>query len=128
MNIDDLRNHCLAIRNAEECATLGEDLISYKVMNKVFAFFLLYPKEGEHFIVLKCDPDRTVELRERFQGITKGVYTGATLMWNSVYIHRDVPDELIVELIEHSVEEVLKKLPKKKQEEYRSVTQESKEY
>jgi predicted DNA-binding protein (MmcQ/YjbR family) len=39
-------------------------------------------------------------------------------MWNSVYIQKDVPDGLIQELIKHSVEEVIKKLPKKKQAEY----------
>lgn len=121
MNIEELRDCCLAVKGAEECTSLGKDLISYKIMNKVFAFFLLNPKEGEHFIVLKCDPDKTVELREKYQGITKGVYTGATLMWNSVYIQKDVPDALIAELIEHSTEEIIKKLPSKKQEEYKAL-------
>ena len=119
MNIEELRDTCLAIKNAEESTSLGKDLISYKIMDKVFAFFLVNPKEGEYFVVLKCNPERTVELREKYRGITKGVYTGPTLMWNSVYIQKDVPDSLIVELIGHSAEEVLKKLPKKKQEEYR---------
>jgi predicted DNA-binding protein (MmcQ/YjbR family) len=39
-------------------------------------------------------------------------------MWNSVYIQKDVPDNLIVELIAHSAAEVFKILPKKKQEAY----------
>lgn len=121
MNIEELRERCIAVKNAEECTSFGEGLISYKIMNKVFAFFLLNPKDGEHFVVLKCDPDKTVELREKYQGITKGVYTGATLMWNSVYIQKDVPDQLIAELIDHSAEEVLRQLPKKKQEEYRTL-------
>ena len=118
MNIEELRDCCLAVKNAEECTSFGEDFLSYKIMNKVFAFFHLNPKEGEHFVVLKCDSDRTVELREKYYGITKGYYTGATLTWNSVYIQRDVPDALIAELIEHSVEEVVKKLPKKDRTKY----------
>ncbi len=118
MNIEELRDCCLAIKKAEECTAFGEDFVSYKIMNKVFAFFYLNPKEGEYFVVLKCDPERSVELREKYRGVTKGVYTGATLAWNSVYIQRDVPDALIAELIEHSAEEVVKKLPKKKREEY----------
>lgn len=121
MNIEDLRNHCLAIKNAEECTPFGEDIMVYKVMNKMFAFFSLIPKRAEYFVVLKCDPEKTAELRETYQGITKGFYTGDTLTWNSVYIQKDVPDKLIAELIEHSVEEVIKKLPKKKQEEYRAL-------
>ena len=121
MNIEELRDCCLAVKNAVECTSLGEDLISYKIMNKVFAFYLLNPKDGEHFVVLKCNPERTVELRDKYQGISKGLYTGATLMWNSVYTQKDVPDILITELIKHSAEEVVKKLPKKKQEEYRAL-------
>ena len=41
--------------------------------------------------------------------------------WITVYLEGDVPDKLIKELISHSVEEVLKKLPKKKQEEYKNM-------
>ena len=33
----------------------------------------------------------------------------------------DLDDKLIKELIDHSVEEVIKKLPKKKQEEYHTM-------
>lgn len=121
MNIEELRDHCLAIKNVEECTPFGKDVMVYKIMNKMFAFFSLYPKEGEYFVVLKCDPEKTVELRERYQGVTKGFYAGNSLMWNSVYIEKDLPDALIVELIEHSVEEVIKSLPKKKQEEYRAL-------
>ncbi len=118
MNIEELRDYCLAIKNAEECTPFGEDVLVYKIMNKMFAFFSLNPKEGEHFVVLKCDSGKSAELRDKYQGITKGFYAGDSLTWNSVYIQRDVPDALIVELIEHSVEEVVKKLPKKKREEY----------
>lgn len=119
MNIEELRECCLTINNAEESTPFGKDIMVYKVMNKMFAFFPLYPKGAEHFVVLKCDPDTSIELREKYRGVTKGVYTGDTLMWNSVYIQKDVPDALIAELIEHSAKEVLKKLSKKKQEEYR---------
>lgn len=120
MNIEDLRSHCLAIKNMEESTPYAPDVLVYKIMGKVFAFFSINPEQPEYFVVLKCDPDRSVELRERYQGVTKGYYTGQTLSWNSVYIEKDVPDQLIVELIEHSVEQVVGKLSKKKQEEYRA--------
>jgi len=124
MNVEELRNHCLAVKNAEECTPFGEDTMVYKVMNKMFAFFPLNPKENEHFVVMKCNPDKTVELREKYEGVTKGYYTGNNLIWNSVYIQKDVPDKLIIELIEHSAEEVIKKLSKKKQEAYRTLCKE----
>jgi predicted DNA-binding protein (MmcQ/YjbR family) len=118
MNLEELRTHCLAIKNVEECTPFGEDVMVYKIMNKMFAFFPLNPKDNEHFVVMKCDPEKTVELREKYVGITKGYYAGSNLMWNSVYIQKDVPNKLIIELIEHSAEEVIKNLPKRKQEEY----------
>ena len=122
MNIEELRNHCLAIKNVEECTPFGDDVLVYKIMNKMFAFFPLYPKDNNHFAVLKCDPEKTVELREKYKGVTKGFYAGDNLMWNSVYIQQDVPDALIVELIDHSVKEVVKKLPKKQREKYGELT------
>jgi len=121
MNIEELRTHCLAIKNVEECTPFGEDVLVYKIMNKMFVFIPLNPKDNEYFAVMKCNPEKTVELREKYVGITKGYYAGNNLKWNSVYIQKDVPDKLIIELIEHSVEEVVKNLPKKKQEEYRKM-------
>ena len=118
MNIEQLREYCLSIKGASESTPFGDDVLVYKVMNKMFLFFLLNPKDGEHFAVMKCDPEKTVELRERYAGVTKGYYTGDNLLWNSVYIQRDVPDALIKELIDHSVSEVVKKLSKKQQQEY----------
>lgn len=44
------------------------------------------------------------------------------MLWNTVYLDSDVPDTLIRELIQHSVDEVIKKLSKKKQKEYRDST------
>ena len=72
MNLEELRNHCLAIKKAEECTPFGEDILVYKIMNKMFAFFSLNPKDNEHFVVIKCDPGKTVELREKYRGVTKG--------------------------------------------------------
>ena len=118
MNLEELRNHCLAIKNVEECTPFGEDVLVYKIMNKMFAYFSLNPKNNEYFVVMKCDPEKTIELRDKYEGITKGYYAGNNFMWNSVFIQKDVPDKIIADLIEHSVEEVVKKLPKYKQKEY----------
>jgi len=121
MNLEELRNYCLTVKGVEECTPFGEDVLVYKIMNKMFAYFPLNPKNNEHFIVMKCDPEKTIELKERYEGVTKGYYAGNSLMWNSVYIQKDVPDKLIAELIIHSAEEVVKKLPKNKQKIYNQI-------
>jgi predicted DNA-binding protein (MmcQ/YjbR family) len=66
MNIEELRNHCLAVKDVEECMPFGKDTVVYKVMNKMFAFFPLNPKDNEHFAALKCDPEKTVQLRGKY--------------------------------------------------------------
>lgn len=58
-----------------------EDILVYKILNKMIAVFSLNSKEAEHFIVLKCDLERTVKLREKFQDVTKEVYAGNSLIW-----------------------------------------------
>ena len=117
MNLEELRNHCLAIKNVEECTPFGEDVVVCKIMNKMFAFFH-WNRRQRMFCCYEMQSRKTVELREKYEGITKGYYSGNNLMWNFAYIQKDVPDELIIELIKHSVDEVVKKLPKKKQKEY----------
>jgi len=118
MDIEQFREECLKIKGAEESFPFHEDVLVFKVMGKMFAFVVLFPKDGEFRASMKCDPERSVDLRERYEGVTKGFYTGNTLKWNSVYFNRDVPDNLIKELIQHSADEVIKGLSKKLQKEY----------
>lgn len=122
MNIEQLRDYCLQMKGATECFPFDETTLVFKVMNKMFAYIGLEPKDGEFFVNLKCDPERAVELREQYEGVRPGYHT-SKLMWNSVYLHSDVPDKLLKELILHSLEEVIKKLPKKQQAEYNSMTE-----
>jgi len=118
MNIEQLREECLKIKGAEENFQFDGDLMVFKVMSKVFAFVSLIPKDGDFFVTMKCNPERSADLREHYEGVTKGYYSGNTLKWNSVYLNRDVPDNLIIELIQHSVDEVISGLSKKMQKEY----------
>ena len=122
MNIEELREICLSIKGVEECLPFDDDTPVYKVMGKMFAYFSLTPKGGLFFVNLKCNPERSVELRERYEGVTKGYHAGDTLKWNSVYIQKDVPDSVIHELVLHSVEEVVANLPKKLQTAYKDQT------
>lgn len=118
MNIEELREYCLSIKgSAESTPFIDSSILVFKVMDKMFAYIALNPKDGIFKVELKCNPEKSVELRERYHGITATDFK--TLLWNTVYLDSDVPDKLIEELIRHSVDEVISKLPKKKQEEYR---------
>lgn len=118
MNIEEFREYCISIKGAAESFPfLSNTVLVFKVMDKMFTYVDIAPKDGQFNASMKCDPEKSEELRERYTGITYGQHTRSSL-WNSVYLNSDVPDTLIKELIDHSVSEVIKKLSKKKQEEY----------
>lgn len=117
MNIESLREYCLSKKGASESFPFDVDIIVFKVMGKMFAFAPLTPKCGNFFVNLKCEPDYAIELREKYAGVVKGYHMNAKY-WNSVFIENDVPDNIIKKLIDHSLEEVIKKLPKKSQQKY----------
>lgn len=120
MNIEKFREYCLAIPGATESTPfLGHNVLVFKVMDKMFCMIALEPKDGIYRADLKCDPEYTTELRDKYDGIGPG-HVPTTLLWHRVILESDVPDKLIIELIRHSADEVIKKLPKKKQIEYLS--------
>lgn len=119
MNIEALREYCISIKGATECFPFDETTLVFKVMNKMFAYIGLEPKDGDFFVNLKCNPEKAIELRQHYEGIKPG-YHSSKKHWNSIYLHSDVPDKLLKELIDHSVEEVIKNLAKKQQEIYKN--------
>jgi len=120
MNIEELRKYCLSVKGSSESFPFDKTTLVFKIMGKMFAYIGLFSKDGQLCVNLKCDPEKSVELRERYQGVRQGIHT-CSIMWNSVYLTSDVPDRLIKQLVEHSVDEVIKNLPKKKREEYRNM-------
>ncbi|MBN9303030.1 MULTISPECIES: MmcQ/YjbR family DNA-binding protein [Dysgonomonas] len=120
MNIEEAREACIAIKGATETFPFGEDVLVYKIMDKMYAYMALDSKDGEFWLNLKCDPEKAIELREEYTGIKPGFHSNKKY-WNTIVLDSDVPDKLIKELILHSVDEVIKKLPKVKQTEYNNL-------
>ena len=114
MNIEQFRTYCIAKKAVTEHFPFDNDTLVFKVLGKMFALASLKKWEGgEGFINLKCDPDYALELRASYDSIQPG-YHMHKQQWNSVYIHKgDIPVKLILELIDHSYEMVVKGLPKK---------------
>lgn len=72
MNIEEFREHCLAVKGAEECFPFDDTVLVFKVMGKMFAFISIAPRDGRFKANLKCDPERSVDLRERYDGVGVG--------------------------------------------------------
>lgn len=117
MNIEEFRAHCLSVKGAVESLPFkNHNILAFKVMDKMFAYIPLEPKDGMFRADLKCNPEKSIGLREKYSGITETDFK--TPLWNLVTLESDVPDSLIKELIRHSADEVIKKLLKRRQEEY----------
>ena len=95
----------------------ANNILVFKIVGKMFAMVDIEPSDGIYYVWLKSDPDRAALLREQYRGI-KPAWGSFGRRWNLVNIESDVPDEVIKELIAHSVAEVVKAMPKKLREEY----------
>lgn len=110
MNIELLREYCLSKPSVTESLPFGPDVLVFKVANKVFALTNL---EWEDFRVnLKCDPYRAVELRESYPEVQPGYHMNKK-HWNTVDFEGSLSKSMLLELVDHSYDMVVKGLPKK---------------
>jgi predicted DNA-binding protein (MmcQ/YjbR family) len=114
MYIDQIRNYCLSKPFTEEGMPFDDDVLVFKVMGKMFALISISEPDS---INLKCDPEYAIELRERYNAVQPG-YHMSKKYWNTVSLHDDLGTKEIKKLIDHSFDEVVKKLPKKLQAEF----------
>ena len=108
MNIEDARIYCLGKFNATEDFPFDETTLAFRVENRIFAIVDL---ENTGWFCVKCDSDYAVELRDRYRQITPAWHMNKKY-WNQLDIMA-LDDALVRSLIDHSYDEVLKKLPKK---------------
>jgi predicted DNA-binding protein (MmcQ/YjbR family) len=109
MNMEELREYCLRKAGAEESFPFGEQTLVFKVGGKIFLLASL--AEGNRFNA-KCDPDRAVELRERYEEVQPGYHMNKR-HWNTVRMDGGLKAKEIREMIDHSYEIVVDALPKK---------------
>jgi predicted DNA-binding protein (MmcQ/YjbR family) len=115
MNIEALREYCLSLKNATEELMFKDEYIVFKVLGKWFAVIPLH--DADLNICLKCDPIEAIELRERYNCVEPAWHFNKKY-WNDIVLNRDMDDNTIKYWIRHSVDEVVKKMPKKLQLEY----------
>ena len=114
MNIEEFRNYCLAKKFVTESFPFDAQTLVFKVANKMFALSGLEHQPST--VNLKCDPERAIELREEFSDIIPGFHMSKK-HWNTITIEGNIPNDFIIELIDHSYDLVVKGMPKKLQKE-----------
>jgi len=110
MHIEDFRNYCIAKKGVTEEFPFDEKTLVFKVMEKMFALSGL--ERVPATINLKCDPERSAELREQYDGSITGAFHMNKLHWNTIIL-QEVSPQLITELIDHSYDLVVAKMTKK---------------
>jgi predicted DNA-binding protein (MmcQ/YjbR family) len=113
MNIEELREYCISKPGVTEEFPFDEVTLVFKVMDKMFVLTNL---EGDWNLALKCDPQRAIELREQYPAIQPG-YHMSKVHWNTVIMDGSLSQKLILELIDHSYQLVVDKLPLKLKQE-----------
>jgi predicted DNA-binding protein (MmcQ/YjbR family) len=112
MDIETFRSYCLSKSGASEHLPFDDRTLVFKVGGKIFALCDIENFEGAN---LKCDPERAVELRERYHAVIPGYHMNKT-HWNTVKAGGDVDFNLFKELIDHSYALVVSSLPKRERE------------
>jgi predicted DNA-binding protein (MmcQ/YjbR family) len=105
MDIETLREYCIAKKESTESFPFGEDTLVFKSEGKIFALVNL---NGDLSINLKCDPGLAIDLRERYSSVTPGYHMNKK-HWNTVMLNGTVPDKEIFGWIDHSYDLVIGK-------------------
>jgi predicted DNA-binding protein (MmcQ/YjbR family) len=116
MDIEELRDFCIAKKGVTEHFPFDDVTLVFKVMGKIFVLVRLDAwEQGVQKINLKCNPDKAITLRAAFEGIVPGWHSNKRL-WNTVTMNNsDVSEDLVGELINHSYDLVVSGLTKKLQ-------------
>ena len=121
MNIEEVREYCLAHTAASEAFPFDQDTMVFRVgdteaygAGKIFALCSL---ERPDYVLLKCDPERAVELRDRYPEEIEPGWHMNKRHWNGVFLTGPhLTDVQVREMIDHSYELVGGSLPRRVRE------------
>jgi predicted DNA-binding protein (MmcQ/YjbR family) len=99
MDLEALRDYCLAKPGASEDMPFGPDTVVFRVGKKIFALASLEAVPAR--VNLKCDPELALELRDRYEEVRPGYHMNKK-HWNTVELNRRIPSTEIRKMIDHS--------------------------
>jgi predicted DNA-binding protein (MmcQ/YjbR family) len=99
MDHKTVEEYILSMPNARLDYPFGEDVAVYKVGDKMFA--LIGEKKDPVNLSLKCDPQLSTVLREKYETIMPGYHLNKK-HWNTVILTGQLPWEEVQALIRHS--------------------------
>lgn len=113
MKKDQLEQHLLSLNGAEKDYPFGPDPSVFKVMGKMFAYTSI--NEGVPIVTIKCVPLDGEILAEQFESISPGYHMNKK-HWITISLTEEIPDDMLVDLVNKSYELVVSKLTKANKE------------
>ncbi|MCV6587914.1 MAG: MmcQ/YjbR family DNA-binding protein [Marinobacterium sp.] len=95
--------------HAQESYPFGEQWQVFKAKGKIFA--IVAEREKRLSVNLKCDPIEAQMLRDIFPEVTAGYHMNKR-HWNTVHLDGELPPGEIARMVEHSWQQVIRKLKK----------------
>lgn len=113
MNIETIREYCLSKKGAKEDYPFDEVTLVIKIAGKMFALISLDSIPLQ--INLKCDPEKAIELREKYDNVLPGWHMNKKY-WNTIILDGNIRWNELKDWIDDSYNEVVKKLKKHEKE------------
>ena len=111
MNIEELRDYVLSLKDVDESFPFGEDTLVFKTNNKIFLLVSLSSVPLQFNV--KCDPDYAIELREQYSCVLPGFHMNKK-HWNTIIIDGTLSGAQLKQFINDSHKLVAPKSRKKK--------------
>ncbi len=107
MNIEFLREYVLLKPSVTEGFPFGDDVIVFKVDNKMF---LLVPLNTQPLqFNVKCNPELAIELRETYPEAVLPGYHMSKVHWNTVKADGTLTKKQLLQMVDDSYDLVKKK-------------------
>lgn len=110
MNIEELRDYCLALPGTTEGFPFGEQTLVFKIGGKIYLLTSLDAAQLQFNV--KCNPTRAVELREEYGCVLPGYHMNKD-HWNTIVVDGSVSEVTLRSWISDSYSLVLASLPVK---------------
>lgn len=105
MSIEEIRDYALSLPNTEECRPFDDDTLVYKIGGKWFAVVDLIDNDK---VVVKCDPDVAIELRDLHEEVTEAWHFNKR-HWNAIRLNGDIGNSFIFRQVYNSYMLVIEK-------------------
>ena len=100
MDIESLRDYVLQKHGVTESFPFGEDVLVFKVDNKLFLLVSLNLQPLQ--FNAKCNPDEALELREEYPDAVLPGYHMNKKHWNTVIINGTLTNKQLLDMIDNS--------------------------